>query len=72
MIPTIMKKAGSTAANVATKAPGMPPCEIPTYVARLTMIGPGVLSLTAIIYVSMSSLSQPYDITTSRISGIAA
>jgi hypothetical protein len=36
------------------------------------MIGPGVLSLTAIIYVSMSSLSQPYDMTTSRISGIAA
>ena len=35
------------------------PCVLPTNVARLTIIGPGVLSLTAIIYVSSSSVIQP-------------
>ena len=50
---------GSTTAVVATSAPQKPAWELPTYVARLTMIGPGVLSLTAIMYVSISSPSHP-------------
>ena len=45
----MMIKDGITTAIVAINAPGKPACELPTQVARLTMIGPGVLSLTAII-----------------------
>ena len=41
--------AGSATAAVATSAPRKPACRLPMYVAILTMIGPGVLSLTAII-----------------------
>ena len=68
----IMMKDGRITASVAISAPMTPPCALPTYVARLIMIGPGVLSLTAIILVSISPSSHPYDTTRSRISGTAA
>ena len=49
MMTSIMTKEGRTTAAVAIRAPGRPACELPTYVARFTIIGSGVLSLTAIM-----------------------
>ena len=49
MTSRMMTNAGSTTAVVASNAPQNPAWLLPIYVARLTMMGPGVLSLIAII-----------------------
>ena len=48
MISRIVMNEGRITAVVASNAPQKPACVLPTYVARLIMMGPGVLSLTAI------------------------
>ena len=71
IISRIMTNAGSMTATVDKNAPAKPQILLPMYVARFTIIGPGVLSLTAIIYVRASSLSQSLLSIISRIIGIA-
>ena len=51
--------------NVATSAPGSPAQRIPTNVAELTAIGPGVISAIVIRFVNSAIVSQPCDSTTS-------
>lgn len=69
-IISIIINDGSTTPIVAASAPKTPPCDEPIKVAILTAIGPGVDSDTAIKLISSSSVSQPDDSTSSRISEI--
>ena len=51
---------GNITPNVATSAPKNPICEVPTNVAKLTAIGPGVDSAIPTMSMTSSAVSQPF------------
>ena len=58
---------------VATSAPGTPPIFVPTNVAALTAIGPGVISAIVTRLANSVIVSQPWLVTIcDSISGMAA
>ena len=50
--------------KVATSAPGIPAMRMPTKVAELTAMGPGVIWEMVIRSVNSAMESQPYRVTT--------
>ena len=66
----MMTNDGSTTPSVANREPSMPLCDAPMKVAIFTASGPGVDSETAMKLISSLSVSQPLEITVSRISEI--
>ena len=59
--------------SVATSAPGMPAIWLPTKVAELMAMGPGVIWEMVIKSVKSSTVSQPYlSMTWAWMSGMAA
>lgn len=67
-----MRSDGRTQPNVATSAPGTPAILIPTNVAELTAIGPGVISAIVIRSANSWTVIHELDTTSLWISGSAA
>ena len=68
-----MMHEGATQPSVATTAPPIPPTRMPTKVAALMAMGPGVIWDRVTTSANSPRLSQPFISTTcSWISGIAA